>query len=284
MAITAQQVKELRELTGAGMMDCKKALTETDGDVQLAVEYLQKKGMAAAQKKAGRSATEGLIRVWTSEDGRQGALIEINCETDFVARNEQFQAFADDLANKIGGASASTADEALALEFDGRTVAELLAETVAKIGENIQLRRVERLGAPEGTVGAYLHAGDQIGTLVAVATDGDVTDERAEFARDVAMHVAAMNPGYLTGDEIPDDLAAKQAEIFTAQCIEEGKPEKIVPRIVEGKLNKWRNEGALLSQAFVKDGDVTVSEFQDRVGGVQIKGFVRVQVGEGAED
>jgi len=283
MGISAQQVKELRDLTGAGMMDCKKALVETDGDLDAAVEYLQKKGIAAAAKKADRVAAEGLVDSWLSEDASQGVVVEVNCETDFVSRNDQFQEFVSTITETIGASDASTLEEALALEVDGETIESLTKETISTIGENIQLRRFDRFVESEGIVATYIHAGSQIGVLVDVRVEGEATDEVSEFARDVAMHVAAMNPGYLRTEDIDPDAAAKQEEIFAAQIAEEGKPEHIVPRIVEGKMGKWKREQSLLEQPFVKDSDVTVGEHQDRVGGVQIARFVRYEVGEGIE-
>lgn len=276
MTISAQLVKQLRDQTGAGMMDCKKALTETEGDLEKAVEWLQVKGMAAAAKKSARVAAEGLVHPWISADGKEGLLVEVNCETDFVTRNEQFQKLVAQLADILGPTSASTTEEALAVEHNGATVEKMVTEAVATIGENIRLRRVARIKGT-GLVANYMHAGNQIGVLVAIEGDND------GFARDIAMHIAAMNPSVLTGDQIDADTAAKQAEIFTAIVREEGKKEEMVPRIVEGKMAKWRRDVSLVDQPFVKNPDLTVAAYEKEVGNAKLLGFARLQVGEGIE-
>lgn len=276
MSISAQLVKQLRDQTGAGMMDCKKALAETDGDVEKAVEWLQVKGMAAAAKKAARVAAEGLIQPWLSDDGKEGVLIEVNCETDFVTRNDGFQALVAELANVVGPSTATTVEEALALPMRGETLGKVVSEAVATIGENIQLRRVCRIKA-DGMVQNYMHAGNQIGVLVAL------TGTNEAFARDVAMHIAAMNPAVLDAEDIDAETAAKQQAIFTAIVQEEGKPANIIPRIVEGKMQKWRRDVSLRDQAFVKNPDLTIAQFEKETGGVTLTGFIRLQVGEGIE-
>jgi elongation factor Ts len=283
MGISAKQVKELRDKTGAGMMDCKKALVETDGDIDAAIEYLQKKGIMKAAKKASRVAAEGLVATRVSDDGTSAVVLEINCETDFVARNDQFQEFVDDVATVLANSDAETVDQAQQLDFDGKTLEEATKEAIATIGENIQLRRFARFSQPEGFVASYVHAGSQIGVLVGLRVDGSVSDEQEEFGRDVAMHVAAMNPGYLSTDQVDEDAAAKQEEIFRAQIADEGKPEHIVPKIVQGKMAKWKKERALLEQPFVKNPDLSVKKHQEEVGGVQIVDFIRYEVGEGIE-
>ena len=203
MGVSAKDVKKLRDMTGAGMMDCKKALTETEGDFDAAVEYLQKKKIIGAGKKEGRVAAEGLIRIWMAADGSSAAVVEVNSETDFVARNESFVAFVDSVADIVGNSSATNAEEALAVESDGRALSEIIAEQIGTIGENLKLRRVARISAPEGGVlGRYMHPGDQIGVLVALKGDDD------GLARDVAMHVAAMRPKYLSPDDVDADAAA----------------------------------------------------------------------------
>ncbi|MFU8803519.1 MAG: translation elongation factor Ts, partial [Bradymonadaceae bacterium] len=220
MAISAQEVKQLREMTGAGMMDCKKALQETGGDMDEAVVYLQKKGSAAAQKKAGRTAAEGLVQTWLGDDGHEGVLAEINCETDFVARNEQFQAFVDTITQTIGVSKASSIEELMEVPVvsGDKLVSKYVQEQVATIGEKIDVRRFTRLKSAEGLVEAYIHAGGQIGVLVAVSNPKGVDREKvAEFARDVAMHVAAMKPPYLRPEEIPADAAAAYEEILVAR-------------------------------------------------------------------
>jgi elongation factor Ts len=284
MTITAKLVKELREKTGAGMMDCKKALVETDGDVSAAVEFLQKKGMAAAAKKAGRVAGEGRVAGWVSSEGTSAVLIEVNCETDFVSKNERFETFANELAAIIGQSDAVDVDSALTVSHEGISVSERIAEQISTIGEKIQLRRMTRVVQPEGIIGQYIHGGSQLGVLVDVRSDGgaEVGGVR-QFARDIAMQVAAMNPFYLSEDEIPAADRAKQEEILSARALESGKPEKIIPRIVEGQLTKWRRESTLLDQPFIKDNDVTVAKLQDSIEGIRILKFIRFRVGEGIE-
>jgi elongation factor Ts len=284
MGISAKEVKALRDRTGAGMMDCKRALEEHDGDMDASVEYLEKKGIAAAKKKSGRVAAEGLVRAWTSEDATEAVLVEINSETDFVARNDQFQNFSDKVTAAIGESDALSADELDQVDVNGKTVTAYTTETIASLGENISVRRFARFNADEGLVGTYIHAGDQIGVLVKVNSSGDADrDEVEDFARDVAMHIAAMNPPYVSPSEIPDEDRSSQEEIFSAQMKEEGKPENIIPKIVNGKIKKWESEVSLLQQPFVKDTDKTVADYQDAFGGVSIEEFVRFQVGEGIE-
>ncbi len=281
MAITAQQVKELRDMTGAGMMDCKKALVENDGDLDAAVEYLQVKGITKAGKKSDRVAAEGLVATVASEDAKSAVIVEVNCETDFVSRNEKFHELVERIATLVANNDVEDVEGALNIDVNGRKLSEVINESIATIGENIQLRRFERYTQPEGFVASYVHAGNQIGVLVNLR--GDRTDDAEEFGRDVAMHIAAMNPGYLTGDEIDAETASKQEEIFSAQVAEEGKPENIIPKIVEGKMAKWRREQALVDQPFVKNPDLTVSALQKQVGDVQIVAFVRYEVGQGIE-
>ena len=283
MAVTAQDVKKLREMSGAGMMDCKKALVETGGDFDDAMEYLQKKGMAAAAKKADRVAAEGLIQDWTSEDGSRGVLVEVNCETDFVARNDQFQQFVEKAARLIGRSDVGSIEELDQVEAEGgQNLEAYTTAQVATIGENIQIRRFERFEADGGVVGSYIHAGGQIGVLVKLSVDGEASEETQELARDIAMHVAAMNPAYLSPDDVPEDVAQQQSEIFGAQVKNEGKPENIIPKIVEGKMRKWRNERSLLEQAFVKDTDQSVGKLA-KAAGVTVTDFARFEVGEGIE-
>jgi elongation factor Ts len=286
MAITAQQVKQLREMTGAGMMDCKKALEECGGNMDEAVTYLQKKGAAAAAKKAGRTAAEGLVQTWLSASGDTGVLVEVNCETDFVARNEQFLAFVDTIVKTIGDSSATSLDELMGATVAGgsKPVSEYTQEQIATIGEKIEVRRFERVSVSNGLVEAYLHAGGQIGVLVAVSNPKGVESGKvSEFARDVAMHVAAMKPPYLRPEEIPAHEAAAYEEILVARAQESGKPDSIIPKIVSGQMSKWRAESTLLNQPFVKDSDVTVGELQARLEGVAIERFLRFEVGEGIE-
>ncbi len=284
MSISANQVKELRERTNAGILDCKEALKESDGDMEAAVEYLEKKGITAAQNKAGRVAAEGLVEVWTNDEHTEATLVEINCETDFVARNDNFRAFVEEATEAIGASGIASVDALEEVEVDGKPVPDRVTEEIAELGENINVRRLARLTNEGGQIGAYVHAGSQIGVLVSadVEADGDVQDIQ-EFARDVAMHVAAMDPPYLSGDAIPADDLEAQKEVYASQMKEQGKPEDIIPQIVEGKIGKWKSENTLLEQPFVKDSDRTVGELQDERGDVEIREFVRFEVGEGIE-
>lgn len=278
MSVSAKDVKRLRDMTGAGMMDCKKALIETEGDFDSAVAYLQKKKIIGAGKKEGRVAAEGLIRVWAPEGGSSAVVVEINSETDFVARNQGFIDFTDGITEIVGASDATNADEALAVTSNGRPVSELMAEQIGTIGENLKLRRVQRVTTPDGgVIGRYLHPGDQIGVLVALK-GGD-----ADLARDIAMHAAAMRPKYLSADDVDADEATAQEAIFASQLAEEGKPEHLIPRIMQGKMAKWRNEHSLLAQPFVKDPDGKSVEAFAKAAGAQVIGFVRFEVGEGIE-
>lgn len=277
--ISASLVKALRDQTGAGMMDCKKALKETDGDIEAAADFLRKKGIAKAGKKAGRIAAEGLVAV--AEGDGAATMIEVNCETDFVARNDAFQAFVDQLAGLAHDNNVTDVDALNALETDGKTVADLTKEQIANIGENIQVRRITRLSSDY--VGHYIHAGSQIGVLVQLSLDGADADTAAEFARNVAMHVAASKPSYTRTEEIDEDKLAKERKILTEQALESGKPANIVDKMVEGRLRKWKAEITLLEQPYVRDPDLTVGKYQKKTGGVSIDTFVRYQVGEGIE-
>ena len=286
MAISAQQVKELRELSGAGIMDCKKALEETDGDVDEALTYLQKKGEAAAEKKASRTAAEGLVETWLSDDATEAVLVEINCETDFVAQNDQFKDFVEKIAETVGVSKASSVEELEDVTVVGldKTVADYTADQITTIGENIKVRRFVRYQVKQGLVGAYIHAGGQIGVLVQVdAPEGSDRGQLNSFARDVAMHIAAMDPGYLSADDIPEEDQEAQREILKAQAEEMDKPESVIDKIVTGRLKKWQSENTLLSQPFVKNSDQSVGELADSIDGASITSFVRYEVGEGIE-
>ncbi len=286
MAISAKDVKELRELSGAGIMDCKKALQEVDGDIDEALEYLQKKGAAAAEKKASRTAAEGLVQTWLDDEQKSAVMVEVNCETDFVARNEQFHAVVDKIVDTVGLSKASSIDELNDVQVVGldKAVGDYLTEQISVIGENIKVRRFIRYDVDEGLVGAYVHAGGQIGVLVQVdAPEGADRDALDELARDVAMHVAAMNPSYLRDSDIPEEDEEAQREILRAQALDMGKPESVVDKIVTGRLGKWRAESVLLSQPFVKDPDNTVGDIVDAVDGASLASFARYEVGEGIE-
>lgn len=290
MAINAKDVMKLRKATGAGMMDCKKALTETEGDFDKAVELLQIKGLGAAQKKADRVAAEGLIAGVTSADDRQGVLVEVNSETDFVARNDEFIQFVDALAKHALDNNIDTIDALLASDFDGESVEDKRKALIATIGENITIRRVTRVTREDnGLVGEYVHNGN-IGVLVNLNANSDVAGNETvqQLARDIAMHVAAMNPQYGTEDEIDAAAVEEQTRLEKEKALESGKPEKIVDKMVTGRIAKWKKEICLLSQPFVKDGDVTVGQEIERVAketGIELSfaQFVRLVRGEGIE-
>jgi len=275
MSITAETVKQLRERTGAGMMECKKALVETGGNLDAAAELMRKQGLAKADKKAARIAAEGVIAIERSADGRKAAMVEVNCETDFVAREQDFRAFAKAIAARALAEHPKTLDALLQAKLDGaETIEERRRSLVAKIGENIGVRRFALLATPQH-LGAYTHGG-RIGALVAVK-GGD-----GQLAHDLAMHVAASNPRYLSQREVPAEVMTKEREILTEQAQGEGKPPEIVARMVEGRLRKSLGEITLLGQAFVKDPDTTVEKLLKGVG-AQVVAFERFEVGAGIE-
>ncbi len=288
--ITASLVKDLREKTGAGMMDCKKALTETEGALEDAVDWLRKNGLAAAAKKAGRIAAEGLVAVVTS--GGRGTIVEVNAETDFVARNEEFQNFVEQVsaaALKSGGGIDTLAT---ATVNSGGTVGDGLTELVAKIGENMTLRRVEHLAVENGIVASYIHSAarpglGRIGVIVALESTGDA-GKLDEFGRKLAMHVAAASPQWTSPDEIDADALAREREILADQARGSGKPEEIVQKMVEGRLRKYYEEVALSEQTYVIDGETKVSKAveaaAEEIGAeIKIAGFVRFALGEGID-
>jgi len=272
MNITAETVKQLRERTGAGMMECKKALVETQGDLDAAAELMRKSGLAKADKKAARVAAEGTIAVHRS--GASAAMIEVNCETDFVARSEEFQGFARDVAQAALEHPAPSVDALVQLELSGATLEERRRALIAKIGENIAVRRFVRVSAP-GALGDYLH-GTRIGSLVALE-GGDEA-----LARDLAMHVAAINPAYVDASAVPADVLDKEREILTEQTKGEKKPPEIIAKMVEGRLRKYLAEITLLGQPFVKDPDITVEKLLKK-SGARVVEFVRYEVGAGIE-
>jgi elongation factor Ts len=277
MAITAQMVKELREKTGAGMMDCKKALQETNGDMEKAIDYLREKGIAKAAKKADRIAAEGLTSI--KIEGNEAVILEVNSETDFVAKNEAFQALVTELADHLLKHKPATVEEAAEQKMDnGATVAEHINAAVAKIGEKITLRRFEIKTKTDNDVfGGYLHMGGRIAVLTVLE---GTTDEDA--AKDVAMHVAALNPKYVSRDEVSPEEVERERQVLTQQALNEGKPENIVAKMVEGRLGKFFEEICVLEQAFVKNPDQKVRQFVESKGG-KIREFVRYEVGEGLE-
>ena len=275
MAITAALVKELRERTGAGMMECKKMLTETDGDIEAAIEELRKRGAAQADKKAGRIAAEGTIITLTQ--GNKGVAVEVNSETDFSAKDEFFMAFANQVAQTVLANSPADVDALSATATaQGPTVEEARQALIQKIGENITVRRFVLIEASEGdVVGAYQH-GNKISVLTRLSGGSE------DLAKDVAMHVAASSPVCISSDEVPAELLAKEREIYSAQAAESGKPAEIMEKMVEGRIRKYLNEVTLLGQAFVKDPDQTVEKLV-KSAGAEVKQFVRYEVGEGIE-
>jgi elongation factor Ts len=272
MNITADTVKQLRERTGAGMMECKKALVETKGDLDAAAELMRKSGLAKADKKAARVAAEGTIAVHRS--GASAAMIEVNCETDFVARSEEFQAFARDVAHAALERPAPSVEALVQLNVGGATLEERRRALIAKIGENIAVRRFVRVSAP-GALGDYLH-GTRIGSLVALEGGNEA------LARDLAMHVAAINPAYVDASAVPADVLDKEREILTEQTKGEKKPPEIIAKMVEGRLRKYLAEITLLGQPFVKDPEITVENLLKK-SGARVVEFVRYEVGAGIE-
>ncbi len=291
MAITAALVKELREKSGAGMMDCKNALNETGGDVDAAMDWLRSKGIAKAEKKSGRVAAEGLIGI--SGEGASAAVVEVNSETDFVARNEQFQNLVRNVATTALGTDGSVEAVAAApLAGGDKSVADSITDAIATIGENMNLRRAAKLEVSNGAVASYMHnsAGDgigKIGVLVALESTGDAAALTA-IGKQVAMHVAATNPLAMTKDEVPADVAERERAVYLEEAKESGKPQEIAEKMVDGKMNKFYKESVLLSQAFVINPDLSVEkalkEAEASVGApITMKGFVRLALGEGVE-
>ncbi|TLS37359.1 translation elongation factor Ts [Pseudalkalibacillus caeni] len=277
MAVTAQMVKELREKTGAGMMDCKKALQENDGDMEKAVDWLREKGIAKAAKKADRIAAEGTTNI--EVEGNKAVIVEINSETDFVAKNEGFKTLVNDVSKHLLANNPESVDVALEQKMDnGQTVQEYLNNAIAKIGEKISLRRFTVAEKTDNDVfGAYLHMGGRIGVLTLLEGTND-----DELAKDVAMHVAAVNPRYVTRDAVPAEEIDREREVLKTQALNEGKPENIVEKMVEGRLNKFFEEISLVDQAFIKDTDQKVGKYV-KSKGASVKGFIRYEVGEGME-
>ena len=291
MAITAGMVKELREMTGAGMMDCKKALTETNGDMDAAVEFLRKNGQAKAEKKAGRIAAEGIVKTVVRDD-KMAAIVEVNSETDFVAKNDEFQGFVEAVVNQIADSDAADMDTFMAEAWAAdasKTVKDALVEKIAVIGENLNIRRFEKVSAENGCVVSYIHGGGRIGVLVAADTDV-VNDEIKTCLKNVAMQVAAMSPKYVSRDEVSQEFMDHEKEILLAQAKKENpeKPDNIIEKMIIGRLNKEMKEICLLDQVYVQDSDLTVAKYVDKVAkengaNLTVKKFVRFETGEGIE-
>lgn len=280
MEITAAMVKELRDKTGAGMMDCKKALGENNGDLQLAIEYLRKKGAATAEKRADRSANEGVVL--TDVENGTGIIVEVNCETDFVARSEDFLGFAKRALDLVKSQKPTDVDALLALQSDGLSLAEHLTEIIGKIGEKIEVRRFATFQT-DGLLIDYIHPGAKLGVMLEITGSGEHEDVR-KLGKDLAMQVAAMNPVAIDRDAVPAEVRAKELEIYHQQAAEQGKPENMLDRIAEGKLNKYFQEFTLLEQTFLRDTTKTVKEQVDEVAktvgsGLKVARFERFQVG-----
>jgi elongation factor Ts len=277
MSITAAQVKELRERTGLGMMECKQALTESDGDMEAAADLLRKRAGAKVEKKAGRTAAEGVIGLSLSADHKLAAIAEVNCETDFVAKGDNFSEFANAVAAAAAKGDPPDIDALNALPIDGgEPVAKAREALVMKQGENISVRRFVRYGATKGKIGAYVHSTRKIGTLVELEGGDDV------LAKDIAMHIAASRPEYLSKDDVPAAAIEKEKEIFAEQALASGKPKEIVDKMVTGRVNKYLNEITLLGQPFVKDHDTTIERLLKRAGAKVVQ-FSRYEVGEGID-
>ncbi|MBE7468868.1 MAG: elongation factor Ts [Anaerolineae bacterium] len=290
VAITTEDIKLLRESTGAGILDCKKALQETDGNIDQAIEFLRKKGLAAASKKASREANEGLVSAHISADGLLGVLVEVNCETDFVARTEDFQAFVAAVVQQVANqAEAANVETLLAAPFMGdsnKTVAEKLTETIAKLGENMVIRRVARFELPAagGMLDSYIHTGGRVGVLVDVAGGSAGDSKFAGLVHDIALQIAAASPRYVSPADVPAEAIEAEKAIYQAQLAEDKKPDNIKERIIEGKLKKWYEEVALVEQPFVKDNDLTIAKLLEKVGKelggeIKVRRFARFELG-----
>ena len=276
--VTASQVKDLREKTGAGMMDCKKVLTETDGDMEKAIELLRERGIAKAAKKSSRVAAEGLVAAYVSEDGKVGAVVEVNAETDFVGKNEEFRNFVNDVAKQIVVKNPANVEELLGQESiaeAGKTVQEVLTNKIATIGENMSIRRFERFES-NGIVGSYIHGEGKIGVLV------DMENATPELAKDICLQIAAAKPEFLNRESVTPERVAKEMEILKAQAMNEGKPAEIAEKMVQGRINKFYGEICLMEQEFVKNPDMKINKLLESKG-AKINNFARLEKGEGIE-
>ena len=288
MAVTAQLVKQLREMTGAGMMDCKKVLVETDGDIDKAVELLREKGLAKAAKKAGRIAAMGLVKTAFSADGKAAAIVEVNSETDFVAKNEEFINFVDTLAKMALESDAADMDAFMALPYEGEgTVQDALNNKIATIGENMNIRRFQKLNTPGVVYTVYIHGGGTIGVIVGLETEA-TADEIQVTGKDVAMQVASMNPKFLDETQVDPAWLESEKEIAKQQLLNEGKPENLLERIIPGKVKAILKEVCLVDQKFVKNGDLTVAQYVAEAGkelgkDMKVAEMIRYEVGEGIE-
>ncbi len=288
MAVTAKMVKELRERTGAGMMDCKNVLVETEGDIEKAIELLREKGLAKAAKKAGRIASQGLVDLAFADDASAVAAIEVNAETDFVAKNEEFVKFVKDLSEIVLKNNVKSVDDLLNLPYkEEGTISDALNNKISKIGENMSIRRFEKYNTPGTIYTGYIHGAGRIGVIVGLKTDASA-EELAVLGKDVAMQVASMNPKYISEKDVDPEYIESEKKILIQQALNEGKPQNIVEKMVTGRLKKELKETCLLEQKFVKDGDISVGQYvkagADELGkGVEVIEMLRYEVGEGIE-
>ncbi|RXM58635.1 translation elongation factor Ts [Clostridium tetani] len=288
--ITAKMVKELREITGAGMMDCKKALTETNGDTEKAVEVLREKGLAAAAKKSGRIAAEGLVKTYIAEDKKNASIVEVNCETDFVAANEEFKGLVANIAKQAANTKAEDVDSFVEEKYIGSeegTIKDAVTALVAKLGENMSVRRFKQLSVENGIIESYIHGDGKIGVLVELECEKE-SEVLSEVAKDVAMQVAAVNPPFLDRTFVDEETLDKEREIYRVQALNEGKPEKIVDKMVEGRIQKYYKENCLVEQVWVRNSDYTIDKYvkekSKEVGAdIKVANFVRFEKGEGIE-
>ncbi len=291
MSISTADIKQLRESTGAGILDCKKALQETDGDIDQAIEFLRKKGLAAASKKSSREANEGLVSAKVNADGSLGALVEINCETDFVARTDDFQNFVETLVQQVMDDPSLTDAETLlaapSVEDSSKTVQQQLTEMIAKLGENMLVRNVARFDRQgDGLIESYIHIGGRVGVLVEMGGSSGDNEQFAELVHDLSLQIAAASPRYVSSDDIPADVIDAEKDVYRAQLAEDKKPDNIKERIIEGKLNKWYGEVALLNQEFVKDTSLTIGKLIEQTGKavgatLTVRRFARFELGAG---
>nr|VFK31400.1 MAG: elongation factor Ts [Candidatus Kentron sp. MB]VFK34735.1 MAG: elongation factor Ts [Candidatus Kentron sp. MB]VFK76914.1 MAG: elongation factor Ts [Candidatus Kentron sp. MB] len=282
MGISATVVKELRERTGAGMMECKKALVESNGDLEAAIEAMRKSGQAKADKRAGRVAAEGVVAIQLSDDSRKGVMVEINCETDFVAKGEDFQAFAAQAAKRAIEEGSDSLEALLETPMEkggSTTIEDQRKELIARIRENLTVRRLYKMETQDGVIGAYLHHGGRIGVLVRFSAEGK---GNGELAKDIAMHVAANRPLCISEQDIPLEIREKEQEIFRAQAATSGKPAEIIEKMIVGRMNKFVAEVTLLGQPFVKDTEISVQKYLAK-SGASVLDFTRFEVGEGIE-
>lgn len=287
MAVTAALVKELRERTGAGMMDCKKALVETDGNIDKAIEVLREKGLSKAAKKSGRIAAEGLVRIAYNDDNSESAIVEINSETDFVAKNDEFIKFVEDIANMALLHGEKDMDEFMSVDFNGKPISGVLTDKIAKIGENMNIRRYKKLATDGVVYTGYTHGGGRIGVIVGIKTDASA-DEISRVGKDVAMQIASMDPKFISDKDVDPEYLENEKRILTQEVLNEGKKPEIVDKIVAGKIKKELKEVCLLDQPFVKDGDMSVGQYiagaAKEIGkSMEVVEMLRYEVGEGIE-